>query len=177
MPLYPALFGAAGTGHAEGLVPDPGATAHPTQQWALLDTVAFAAIKGQILSSIYTATDESTTSTSYTDLSTADSVTFTLDATQDVLVLYFAVIYNSGANVNYSQVYLDGAAQTSPASELAQRCVYIAANAAPIAATAHVLTYKISGVTAGSRTVKIQHKVDAGTGDWKIRSLVCLLAG
>lgn len=126
---------------------------------------------GQIVGYNFVATDESTTSTTYVDLATVDSVTFTLGATQDLLVEYLSSAYNTVTNgVFFSEMFLDGVAQTS--SEVAQ--------GEPVASTfvAHIMSFKMAGVAAGSHTIKVQHKTQTSTtSHWKTRALkVSILA-
>jgi hypothetical protein len=169
------IFVASGASHAGGGVPDPGATAYTNTQRVLTDQSTWAIAKGQIVGFKYTATDESTTSTTYTDLATADSVTFSLDATQDVLVLYHSNTYvSAGAPTEfvYSQVYLDGTAQTSPVS-----AVFLAPTANALGLP-QMIVYKIAAVGSGSHTIDIKHHCDSSNAShWRWRSLTCFILG
>lgn len=117
------------------------------------------------------ATDESTTSTTYVDLATADSVTFTLGAARNLLVIYISGTYTSGDNGNvYSQVYLDGAAQSG--SELQQTLPH--ANYG----IAHCIMFLIASVAAGSHTIAIKHHSQTTfTAHWYARTLAVMITG
>lgn len=159
------VFVAAGVGHARGAVPDPGATSHSNRPMVLKDTAAFGFLTGELLASKWVVTDESTTSVTMVDLATADSVTFTLDVTTTVNVVYLAAAYNSVASAAMrNEMNLDGAlvaasifAETASSSALG---VFLSA-----------LVYQTS-LAAGSHTIKIQHDVGSGTGDWFNRLLM-----
>src|SRR5262249_13073745 len=102
-------FIAAGGSHAKGIVPDPGATSHSHFPYLLGDDAAFHIPSGRVLGTNYVATDESTASATIADLTTADSVSFTLDASQDVLVVWSANVYQSTAGQNCrDEVVFDG---------------------------------------------------------------------
>jgi hypothetical protein len=129
---------------------------------------------GQIVGFAFVATDESTTSTTYVDLTTADSVTFTLNSTRDLLVEYLSFTYDGVALTdNYSEVFLDGTGQGS--SQLQQTQVTVGT------IIAHYIVYKLAAVGSGSHTVSVKHKIMTGAGGqvghWLNRSLkVSILA-
>jgi hypothetical protein len=159
-------FVTAGGSAAKGLVPSPGATAHPTQHWVLRDTVAFTLTPGEIIGYLPVATDENTTSVTYVDLTTKDEITFTLDAAGDVLVEYSALAYNNTNNGGcFSQIYLDTAAQAS--SIIAQ--TFATANVGAF----QLIVHKLTGLSAGSHTIGIRHASDnaARTAHWLNRKL------
>jgi hypothetical protein len=161
---YPAFVQAGGS-HAQGAVPDPGATAHSHQQYMLRDSAAWEAVKGQPLGFTAIPTDESTSSTTYVSLTTPDSVTFTLDASGDVLVRYDAYQYSNTAGWDgYSIVYLDGVQQS--ATETSARTIGATANQSV------VLIARLTGLSAGSHTIEIKHHTSSGqTMHWDLRYL------
>ncbi len=131
---------------------------------------SWAFVKGEILGLSYVATDQSTSSSSLADLTTADSVTITLESQQDVLVLWTANIYQSTAGANNRDIVdLDGS------DEAASQIDHTAA--AVNSGMAAVLTYKIASLSAGSHTIKIQHAaVGGGTAHWRNRSMIVMRA-
>lgn len=118
-----------------------------------------------ILASLFTATDESTSSTSLVDLTTHDSVTFTLAATTNVLVFYNANSYSSagGGATNFNTVFVDGV----QADDGNQAITTANANYAAVTTAGWVA----ASLGAGSHTIDIQHKVSSGTGHWRDRML------
>lgn len=164
-------FQAAGSFHTKGGVPDPGAVSHAAQPWYVGDDGAWHLLAGKVLASNYVGTDQSTASTVATDLTTADSVTFTLDATRNVLLLFFSNAYLSAGTVNsfnLSNTFTDslvgalgGEWDTPPAA--------LNAGVASIA-------YLVASLSGAAHTVKCQHFVpNGGTGHWRQRLLLAIL--
>lgn len=156
---------AAGVSHAGGVAPDPGASSH-TQQWFLRDTALWAPALGQVLASLQVATDQSTTSLTAVDLTTPESITFTLDRTSDVLALYFSETYNASSGFgDYAALFVDTVnVEAIP--------VIIPSANAPMPG---FLYYIAAALAAGSHTFKVQHYVGGGTGHWLHRILLALL--
>jgi hypothetical protein len=167
--LSAAIFVAAGASHAAGAVPDPGATAHPNQPYYPGDDAAWHKPLGRLLAVSSVSTDESTPSASFVDLATADTITFSVDGTSDVLIEYTCEFYNTGINNCNLQIMLDGTAQTATN-------IVFQATVANAGLAGH-LDYVLTGLAAGSHTVKMQHAVSGGTGHWKVRTLRAWLAG
>jgi len=165
------LFVAAGGSHAAGAVPDPGATAHTNQPFVLQDNVSWALPLGKILAFNYVATSQSTTSTSVTDLATVDSITFSLDATQNVIILYQAHAYNGTGGstiVNRDWVMVDTVLDNNAVIDTGLLT-------AGMAQTVGIL-YRLS-LASGSHTIKVQHGVpNGGTGTWYSRALMAILS-
>ena len=161
-------FVAAGAAHKQGLVPDPGATAHTNVPYNLGDMGAFVLPAGKLLASKYVATDESTISTTKVDLTTTDDVTFSLDAAQTVLVFYIANGYCDTAGKNVSSTCLfDGTEDTAFQNDV---------TVPGVNAGTTVACFGKKSLSSGSRTVKIQHYVpQGGTGHWRQRLLIVLL--
>lgn len=158
---------AAGASHAAGAVPDPGATAFSNQQRFLRDDATFSVGLGQFLGYLYVAADESTTSATNVDLTTADTLTFTLDQQQDVLVHYTAFVYtNTNNTAPTAQVVLDTVAQTGSSVG----ATLTTANEVLF----QVLIWKLDNLAAGSHTVKIQHRSNGtAVAHWLIRNFYC----
>lgn len=135
-----------------------GASADPT----------FQALPGTIVGFNSVTTDESTTSTTYVDLTTADSVSITLNATQTLLIEYVANAYSATSSITdvSSEVFLDGTAQTSTAFTQEFPA------GTPFLIVGHVFTCSLASVGSGSHTIDIKHKVNSGTtGHWKNRTV------
>lgn len=106
-------------------------------------------------STSFVSTDETTASTTYVDLATADSCTFTLNAVTSVLIQYEANTYcTGGACGSFAQIMVDGTLQASSETDsdlavntgAAANCQFLAAS-----------------LPAGPHTVKVQHKTNANT--------------
>lgn len=120
-----------------------------------------------ILGQSFVDTVETTTSTSYVDLATADSVTFTLSATTNVIIQYSAANYSFAGCQFYNQANIDGTLVGGNDQ----------ANSLVIAAPNNIITMSygwLASLAAGTHTVKIQHKVSANTGQWQGRLLTVL---
>lgn len=154
---YP-VFVAAGGSHAQGAVPDPGATAYSNFPHILGSDAAWRKHYGELIGVNSTATSETTTSTSATDLTTTQSVTFSLDETSDVLVVISCTHSNTGANTDRAYVTVDGSATA------VIRQVVTAGNNFNSCGQ-----YLATGLSSGSHTIKMQFSVTAGTGTFADR--------
>lgn len=120
--------------------------------------------QSSVLGVSFVDTAESTSSTSYTDLGTADSVTFTLPATTTVIVQYSCSIFAASGLNAYNQANVDGTL-----TGLLDQALTIGGG------TIVTMTYGYSvSLAAGTHTIKIQHKVSANTGQWQGRLLTVL---
>jgi hypothetical protein len=157
-------FAAAGTGHAHGAVPDPGATAHTHYPYYLGDDGAWHPRAGELLGHSFVQTDQTTTVSTAVDLATADSVSFTLDAPSDVLLVYSAIAYvGTGGFACTNYVFVDGtnAASVNYTSPATANSLF----AAPI-------SWKAAGLAAGAHTLTVRHSVQAGaTAHWLFRTV------
>ncbi len=118
---------------------------------------------GYILAQNYVATDESTTSATFVDLTTLDTVTFFLPAPLNVLANYQCTTYKvTGATTGYIQFMLDGTLTGTvfPFSEPTAN--YEFSQMGNLAST-------YLGV--GLHTIKVQHRVDSAAGHWLGRQL------
>ncbi len=124
-----------------------------------------------VLAALFVPTQEATTSTSYTDLATLDSVTFTLTATTNVVIEYrsYESLNFAATGATENIVNIDGSdvsgtdtAESPPASpNYVGSCQYV------------------TSLAAGAHTVKIRHRVDPGVGGsgvWLRRMLVVTAA-
>lgn len=154
-------FVQAGASAKKGLAPAPGATAHTNHPYYLGDNGSWNVNKGGLLAAISDVrTSETTTSTSYVDLTTTQHVTFTLDVTSDVLVTMHCNVANTSAGGNcLVAVDVDG----TDSDVIQQDCV--SANE-PYMASGSIL---LSSLAAGSHTLKMQFRVGTGTGSFKWR--------
>lgn len=117
-----------------------------------------------ILGQIYVDTPESTTSTSYVDLGTADSVTFTIAATQTVIYQYSSTVFTAGGCVAFNQANVDGTLFSG-----LDQANNISGGA--IAPSIYALTESLA---AGTHTIKIQHKTNGGSCQWQARTFYVL---
>lgn len=120
------------------------------------------AIQTGVLCSLYTATDESTASTNYTDLATLDTCTFTLNATTNVLITYMADEYVTGSTNNIWNIVNIAGSDVAGTDSVTL----------PPGTSQEELggaKYVKTSLGSGSQTVKIRHKVSGGTGHWLVR--------
>jgi hypothetical protein len=123
------------------------------------------------LATCFVATAESTNNTSYIDLATVDSITFTLSTTASVLIEYkFQIWNNSSGYTPWNSVVVDGIVVLN--SPIASPYSNSLGAAAP-----WWLPYLAVNLAAGSHTVKVQHRTDGGNGyQWSNRLLTAVLA-
>lgn len=119
---------------------------------------------GQILGFNSVIADESTTSLTPVSLTTADSVTFTLTSTKNLLVEFISQHENTVTmDADFTQVFLDGVA--SSGSALGLLCLSAGAFAP------YSFAWQLTGVTSGSHTISVRMYVNGGTGHWRNRTL------
>lgn len=115
-------------------------------------------------------TQQTTTSTSYVDLTTAGPTVSSLVSDIRVIVWIVAQLNNSGAsNESVSSVLITGATSASPDDNLSVDNQ--SASAASDITSSRMCRYT---VTAGTNTYKMQYRVTAGTGSFRRRSMVIL---
>lgn len=155
-------FGVAGGSHQKGLVPDPGATAHPNGRYYLRDDGTWDKMPGQLLGVSRVDTVQATTSTSFTDLATIESVTFTLDSSADILVRWRGSTFNStgGITANLAIANFDGVDEGGSEST-----IY------PNGLQYDSVIFISKNLAAGTHTIKIRKRVTAGSGSWMNRQL------
>lgn len=115
------------------------------------------------------ATGESATSTSYTGLATAQTVTVTVGATGKLLVIIGAGIVGTGGNQSYVSFALSGANTLASADKNG-----VSTNTTTVDASQYDRTVLLTGLNPGSTTVTFQARVGGGTGTFKNRNLVAI---
>jgi len=128
-----------------------------------------------VLASAFITTSEGTNSTSFVDLSTPDTVTFSCDATCNFIVQYTAnaAIAAAVTLTCYSSVFID----TVQVDDGNQGNALLGGTTGFAYATQTVASWKASSQASGSHTVNIKHKAQAGnTCNWNDRFLVVTLA-
>ena len=122
------------------------------------------------------ATNETTTSTSYTDLATAGPAV-TITTGTKALVIVNAGLYNPTSGTTASMSYAVSGATTVGASDTWRLLsgAWTGANVVPwIRAGA---TYLATGLTAGSNTFTAKYAVSAGTAYFRERTIVVIDMG
>ena len=115
----------------------------------------------------YVATSETTTSTSFTDLTTiTDSVTVTVGANGLLLVALYAQFSNSGTGASYISFTLSGT-NTQAAADAYSIVLSGTANAQFNISSVFLL----SGLNVGSTVAKMKYKVQSGTGTFTNRRI------
>jgi hypothetical protein len=106
-----------------------------------------------------TAADQTTTSTSYTDLATAGPA-LTLETDTKALVTLSSVMYNSGSLNNTHMGFAVSGATTLAAADA--RAIVIAGDVGASTSAEFLVT----GLTAGPNTFTAKYRVNAGTGHY-----------
>jgi hypothetical protein len=118
---------------------------------------------GVMLASFFTTNSETTTSGSPVDLSTPDTITFTLAATTNVVITYMAysVLTNNTPAGLLNELNIDGSVTAASVFECDSGNSTFKFMCG--------LAYKVS-LGAGSHTIKVQHWISSGsTGTWTNR--------
>lgn len=108
-------------------------------------------------------TQQTTTSTSYTDLSTVGPAVTVVTGTS-ALVTVCAQIKNSGADVSYMGVAVSGASTVAAGDTRAAEVVGTSTHTPS-------MTFKMTGLTAGSNTFTAKYRVVSGTGTFANRNI------
>lgn len=115
------------------------------------------------IATAYVATQESTTSTSYVDLTTTtDTVTVTVGPSGMALVLLYAALYNDTAGGRTFMGFAVSGANTVAVADAQSINVAIASSCAD--AGSFGAPFLLTGLTAGSTTFKAKYRVTSGTG-------------
>jgi RHS repeat-associated protein len=123
---------------------------------------------GELLGASIVSADETTTSTSFTNLTTPDSVTFTLATAGPVTAFYDADEYQLCGNTTFTDVFnVDGSDVTSTASAINEGGTF------NIEAT-HL--YRSPVLSAGSHTIAVRHEMSGCTAHWVGRELLVAMA-
>ena len=145
-----------GTGTSGQLLKSNGSTADPVFVTSAIATN-------------FIATDETTTSVTFADLTTHDSVTFTCVATCNAAVIYGANEYSSGGTQTlFNSVFVDGVQ-----ADDGNQAIVMAGTTAPLAGNA---VWLASSLGAGAHTIDIQHKVNGNTGHWRDRMITVFIS-
>lgn len=156
-------FVAAGGSHAPGGVPDPGSTAHTNEPFILGDNGSFASHKGRCLGQNFTATSETTTSTTPVDLTTAQSITFTTDVAGGTYNASVSCTYSNNTAGGVGRIYVyDG----STATLVGQ----FAAKDANTNYNISCVCFPITGLGAAAQDIRMRFSVNAGTGTFSNRA-------
>lgn len=128
------------------------------------------AIAQRLVGSTFTAATESTSSTSYVDLSTTGpAVTVTSGTT--ALVAIGSHMWNDTAGGRSYMAYAISGATSASSSDATAYTHDISSNGRIIGATRVLLQ---TGLTAGSNTFTAKYRVVSGTGTWAQRNLVII---
>jgi len=115
---------------------------------------------------------ETTTSTSYADLSTVtDTVTVTVGANGLALVnIYVGLMYNNTATTGYSYASfaLSGANTVAAADS---KALAVLATGANVPQVGHGASFLLTGLSAGSTTFKMKYRAAAGTAGFANRQI------
>ena len=119
------------------------------------------------------ATQETTTSTSYTDLTTTtDTVTVTIGASGMAMVLLYAAIGNTTAGAISYVSYAVSGANTIAASDAQSLYFQIASGAGNAGASGTM--FFLTGLATGSTTFKMKYRVSANTGNFANRRIAVI---
>lgn len=144
--------------------------AKATTAGAMFFTTGANAIVERIPTGAKVATDQSTTSTSFTDLATVGP-TVTVDTGTTVMVFYATGCYNSGANNLMEMSYaVSGSTTIAAASTNAALIDGIVANNIPRISSFQL----VSGLTEGANTFTAKYRTSAGTANFFNRELVVI---
>lgn len=128
------------------------------------------AIAERVISSTVVATSQTTTSTSYTDLTTTGPQ-ITATTGTDAIVFWNCRMSNSNANTQCSaSVAVSGASSIGASDNYRSLIDGLVANSA----TACNSFYKFTNLTAGSNTFTMKYKVGGGTGTFVDRELIVM---
>ena len=120
----------------------------------------------------FVVTEETTTSTSYTDLATSQAVTLTTGT--KALVIITSGMYNTQANLYVNMSFaVSGASSVAASDDNCLRLGYMGAGVSHRASSVAVLT----GLTAGSNTFTAKFKTQSGTSGFNQRYLFVMDLG
>lgn len=122
------------------------------------------------ITSATVATSQTSTSTTYADLTTSGPAVTVTTGTKAFLVLS-ALMLNSGANAFAYMSFAVSGATTVAAGDTTALIVQFYAAAAAFRASCGS---PVSSLTAGSNTFTAKYKVSSNTGTWQDRSLLVL---
>jgi hypothetical protein len=128
-------------------------------------------VAGKQAAAATVATGESTTSTTYADLTTTtDTVTATIGANGLALVNLYSLLQNSQASsISYVSFAVSGANTLAAADGNA--LIYTTPPSGANWYNAMGATFLLTGLTAGSTTFKMKYRVNANTGTYSARQI------
>jgi hypothetical protein len=117
------------------------------------------------------ATSQTTTSTTYTDLTTVGpSVTVTIPASGNALVTVTGSLTDSASAGQANMGFAISGASTQAATDT--RAFVVKSGGAQLILVQGSATFFLSGLTAGSTTFTAKYRVSAGTGTFVNRSII-----
>ena len=123
--------------------------------------------------SAYVATNESTGSTSYVDLTTTtDSVTVTISSSGMALVLIYAALSNGTNGGQCFMSYAVSGSTTVAASDATSINVQVASGAGNAGSFGNMFLH--TGLTAGSNTFKLKYRCATGTAYFATRRITVI---
>lgn len=147
------------------------APAKATTAGRIFVTTAANAIAERAITDNTVATSETTTSTTYVDLTTVGPAVTATTGTR-ALVLVYCQLFNSAlGNQGFMSIAVSGASTVAASDTWAIVYESSAANDALAVGTMHLFT----GLTAGSNTFTAKYRVTAGTGTFLNRNM-CVIA-
>lgn len=117
----------------------------------------------------FVTTSESTASTSYTALTTAQAISVTVGVNGLLLITVGCGLVGTGGNLSYISFALSGANTLASADSNG-----ISSNSTTTDGTQYDRSRLLTGLTAGATTVTAQFRVGGGTGTFKNRGLVAI---
>lgn len=141
-----------------------------TTEGAMFWTTGANAIVERITKNQKVPTDQSTTSTSFTDLATVGP-TVSVDTGTTALVFYSSGVYNSGSN-NLMEISYDVSGSSTIAASSTNAAIMdgVTANNIPRISSFNVQT----GLTEGTNTFTLKYRTSAGTANFFSRELVVI---
>ncbi len=111
--------------------------------------------------------EETTTSTSYTDLSTAGPAVTVTTGTAALVALYARMRNGTATRISYASIVVSGASTVAVSDNLS--IAFLSTAADDLAHFGGV--YLLDGLTAGSNTFTMKYKANAGTAKFAFRRL------
>lgn len=125
-----------------------------------------------ILGTSKVVTQQSTSSTTYVDLTTADTITFTLTGTSKVLVQYSASVTINTTFTCLDTVNIDGSNISDGGGGGGTSTDWGVQSVSSGFYTNSSWQYITSSLGAGPHTIKIQHRAAGNSCSWQNRTLV-----
>jgi hypothetical protein len=122
------------------------------------------------------ATSQTTTSTTYTDLTTAGpAVSVTIPASGKALVILTGQLSNNGSGDQAFMGYaVSGVTTVAAADSRALMMRNYGGSTTPFISVQASATYLVSGLNAGSNTFTAKYRVDSSTGTFVNRNIIVI---